>query len=587
MRGEVVVDPTPPEVSQAVLKLSVSNIQIFEGDIISFTVTRSVNPLSNCSVKWSAVTANPADLTGVVSGTLNFASNQTTKNVNVTTVERSGVQGDRDCVIRISEPQSCIISPTYDVMTVTIEDKVIVDPPLPVATRQDLPFNGQFVGVPEMHMAVGEYNIGRGNHEAFYRMVSRRNKPILRIAWHIRLTQPIHIPGTPGSDNQPYRYSSGDGGQMIIEIRRAKAGTTNDPAKCWPDMSDDGLLGTTNINGNPPFTRQLQPQTPGKDYGTGYGRKTNDQRPSYDNFTESEASGGNHEMWRFIEPIPAMAVGTIFFIRWYNVHPNKQNNDAAVNTHYNVPYNQAVNPLTFDKRGPYHGWKDQIWDSTDAGKTLKFYNYGTTPAGFFLVYGEPGDAVTANVDLSKSAIGLEAGGSGSFSEFLRNFSQTIWLRWWITNMPFDMEADRWGMIAFNCDCSQFQVDLQESTGGGAYNTIYQDSAMDVKNLHKSNQELGKQGAAVPWAYYNVKGQRVVNFVQGRDYRTILKVKAGNTAQMREVNRPPKWPGVERRDIFPTLKCHFSSNSGGTWTELSGLRYLPGCWIAPEVDIWTP
>jgi hypothetical protein len=589
--GGFIPPPSPPA------KVGVSNLNtsIVEGQPLNFTIDRTVNLTSECSVGWNITSAASADLVAPTSGTVTFLSGQSSKSLTVESAHRTGLQGDRTATMTLVSPIGCELDTTKSSAVIVIHDEVEIPP---TAVRPQFAYGGQFIGLPNAHMCVGNFHVDATI--VAQRLVSRVAKPIIRVRWDVRVTQTDHLKDLyPGAkDQQPGRYSYGNGGVIYIEVRRAKPGTEASAKDCVPDMRPEGLIGRSDDMGNPPWLDPMQPVAAGKPYGTGYGRVTADrgQMKAYDNFTQSHRDGGNNELWRLQSPSGIVPVGEPFFILWCNKSTAKADNYVSVNTHYNIPYWSTPNVggvNGYDRRGPYSGWVDQIILSNDGGTTWKYpTDFGTTCAGFSLQFQESGTDTTEVVDESISSYGLNSGGSGNWNGNQDTFTKTTWFRWEITDLPFSMDANQFGTLLWDVNANLAAITVYEAnTAGGTYNQIYEDLALDLSKFHQkdsvntyggTDNKIGKDGPAVPWGYWPVVGVSKISFQAGKSYRWVLRVQEGNSVTMTTCNPPDGGTNHGPRDWFPSLVCSRNTSSGsGSWNSIGSAasgKFYPGCWI---------
>jgi hypothetical protein len=126
----------PPVPDQPVISVVAVASEVTEGSIAAFAIRRAVNINAGCSVRWTAVSSGGAgDLTGTTSGTTTFADSNliNTIQINVRTVERSGVQGDRTLTVTLSNATGCGLDPLKTFALATIQDKDVTPPVDPLA----------------------------------------------------------------------------------------------------------------------------------------------------------------------------------------------------------------------------------------------------------------------------------------------------------------------------------------------------------------------------------------------------------------------------------------------------------------------
>jgi chitinase len=122
-----------------------------EGTIVQFTARRTRDNVGSTAftVGWAATSdGGSADITGTVSGTLSFAANEMSKVVNIQTVNRTGLQGDRALRLTLSSPSGATLDPTKTVGITTLKDFTtpVTTPIVGVAADTPTVFEGNTAG---------------------------------------------------------------------------------------------------------------------------------------------------------------------------------------------------------------------------------------------------------------------------------------------------------------------------------------------------------------------------------------------------------------------------------------------------------
>ena len=422
-------------------------------------------------------------------------------------------------------------------------------PPWPEARR----FGGVLTGWPHSADAVGMHQLGSGGpgHWVAHRFRNPWPGVLTHLGWEHRLTDP----GEPGTASE--RYSAGSGGTYrIILLAAAGAGA---PATAQPDLAAE--VGRTALNGGWPGPLEKGNARDGR-------CRANDpaQRAAWDGETESGRPGAQFEWWPLETPTRPLAAGEILFALWRNLDPEPGRNFVSNVNPHTLPRNNELDPLSYDKNGPWLGpWATSL-ETRDGGRSWSARGSGMVVRGFALRYGDglrwgyPGGAPATEED---HALSPERRLRMDWVQ-----PETLTHRWFAARL-FGRSAElaRLRLVVRRDDAAAPLLDVE----------------LDAAAVATSRPVAG--GTAVPWCYWDLGTELVLG--KGKRHRAELWCREGSC-----LARPCEQSGLTQRD-GALGSARYSADGGATWAEVAADRRAawPICWLershSPTRLPWQP
>jgi Ca2+-binding RTX toxin-like protein len=178
-----------------VASLSVNDISVLEGHTAQYTISLSEPVGSEVTVAYTTVngTAVASEDYQATSGTLTFAANETSKTLNVSTIENSYGEFSRQFTLQLSNPQGATISDSQGTATITDDDTA------PAAT-----ISGPSTAVPGMPLtfSVAVANMSPADTSQTF---------TFNLDWNGDNTTDQQVTGSGSGVSVPYTYTSSPG----------------------------------------------------------------------------------------------------------------------------------------------------------------------------------------------------------------------------------------------------------------------------------------------------------------------------------------------------------------------------------------